>query len=382
VPFASSLSEHPVATEATGEVSGAVLEALGDRPDLAVVVATRPHAGALEDIVGTVSSVLHPLAVMGGIAQSAIGAGREVEDTAAISLWAGRVGQLIPLSLNATRLADDSWHFDGWPSGIDLEPSVLVLLADPFTFPAGEFLGWLEGTRPELPVIGGNLSGGRGPGGTRLVLGDRLFTSGAVGVLIGAGVDVELLVSQGSRGFGHPFTVTRSDRNVIYEVAGIPAMDCLVEQIKNGLGPAEVAGIEANGLLVGRLVDEHVEAPGAGDYFMLNVVGADRATGALAVDHRVPLGSTVRFHRRDAETAHGELELLLHGRRAQSALVFTCNGRGTRLFDAADHDAAMVEGALGPVPVGGFFAAGEIGPIGGRNFVHGFTASMALFRDR
>jgi small ligand-binding sensory domain FIST len=382
VPFASALSEHPVPTEATGEVAGAVLESLGDRPDLAVVVATRPHAGALEDIIGAVSSVLHPLAVVGGIAESAVGTGREVEETPAISLWAGRVGPLVPLSLDATRLADDSWHFEGWPSALGLDPSALVLLADPFTFPVRDFLAWLEATRPDLPVIGGNLSGGRGPGGTRLLLGARLFASGAVGVLVGPGVDVELVVSQGGRGFGHPFTVTRSDRNVIYEVAGIPAMDCLVEQIKNGLGPADVAGIEANGLLVGRLVDEHVEQPGPGDYLLRNVVGADRSTGALAVDDRVPLGSTVRFHRRDSVTAHDELDLLLHDRRAEAALLFTCNGRGTRLFDAADHDAALLKGAFGPIPVGGFSAAGETGPIGGRNFVHGFTASMALFHDR
>jgi small ligand-binding sensory domain FIST len=203
-----------------------------------------------------------------------------------------------------------------------------------------------------------------------------------VGVLIGAGVEASFVVSQGGRGFGHPLTVTRSDRNVIYEVAGRPAMDCLVEQIKSGLDPAEVAGLEAQGLLVGRLVDEHLGEPGPGDYLLRSVVGADRASGAVAVDDRIPLGSTVRFHRRDADTAHGELRALLGDRQADAALMFTCNGRGTRLFDTADHDAAALEGALGPVPLGGFFAAGELGPIGGRNFVHGFTASVALFTDR
>ncbi len=382
MPFASALSEHPVATAATGEVAGAVLESLGDRPDLALVVATRPHAGALEDIARTVSSVLHPLAVMGGIAESAVGTGREVEETPAISLWAGRVGPLAPVTVSATRLADDSWHFGGWPTRIGFEPSALVLVADPFTFPADQFLGWLAGEAPGLPVIGGNLSGARGPGGTRLLLGDQLHSSGAVGVLIGAGVEASFVVSQGGRAFGHPFTVTRSDRNVIYEVAGQPAMDCLVEQIKSGLDPAEISGLEAQGLLVGRLVDEHLAEPGPGDYLLRNVVGADRASGAVAVDDRIPLGSTVRFHRRDAETAHGELESLLRGRRADGALMFTCNGRGTRLFDTTDHDATTLRDALGPVPVGGFFAAGELGPVGGRNFVHGFTASLALFTDR
>lgn len=382
MPFASALSEHPVATEATGEVSGAVLEALGDRPDLAVILATRPHAGALEDIGRAVSSVLHPLAVVGGIAESVIGTGREVEETAAISLWAARIGPLAPLALTATRLADDSWQFGGWLGTLPFDPSALVLLADPFTFPAGEFLRWIGAELPDLAVIGGNLSGARGPGGTRLLLGERLLGSGAVGVLTGGGVEVECIVSQGGRPFGHPLTVTRSDRNVIYEVAGAPAMECLVAQIRNGLGPSEVASIETTGVLVGRLIDDRIEDPGPGDYLVRNVVGADRTSGALAVDDRVPLGSTIRFHRRDAGTAHGELELLLGARRAHGALVFTCNGRGTRLFDATDHDAAVLEKAVGPVPTGGFFAAGEFGPIGGRNFVHGFTASMALFADR
>ncbi len=371
-----------MATQATGEVVGAVLESLGDRPDLAVVTTTRPHAGVLEEITHTIASVLHPLALVGAAAESVVGTGREVEETPAVSLWAGRVGPLAPLAITATRLADDSWHFDGWPEALVFDPTALLLLADPFTFPAEEFLRWLEVARPGLPAIGGNASGGRGPGGTRLVVNERLLTAGAVGVLIGTGVEIDCVVSQGCRAYGNPLTVTRSDRNVIYEVAGLPAMECLVEQIKNGLGPAEVAGIEANGLLVGRLVDEHVGEPHPGDYLIRNVVGADRATGAVAVDDRVPLGSTVRFHRRDAETAHRELELLLDDRRAQGALMFTCNGRGTRLFGTGDHDASVLEGALGPVPVGGLFAAGEIGPIGGRNFVHGSTTSMALFSDR
>jgi small ligand-binding sensory domain FIST len=371
-----------VAVTATGEVTGAVLEAIGDRPDLAIVLATRPHAGAIEDITRTVSSVLHPLAVVGAVAESVIGTGREVEATAAISLWAGRVGPLTPVAVTATRLADDSWHFEGWPATPAFEPSALVLLADPFTFPAEEFLRWLEAARPGLPVIGGNVSGGRGPGGSRMVLGDHLLTSGAAGVLLGSGVDVECVVSQGADPYGDPLTVTRSDRNVIYEVAGVPAMECLVDQIKRGLDPGDVAGIEASGLWVGRLVDARIAEPGLGDYLIRSVVGADRSTGAVAVDDRVPVGSTIRFHRRDARTTHRELEQLLSGRRAEAALLFACNGRGTRLFDISDHDALLLEHTLGPVPLGGFFAAGELGPVGGRNFVHGLSASVALFTDR
>jgi small ligand-binding sensory domain FIST len=382
VPFASALSEHPVASHATGEVSGAVLEAIGERPDLVVVTVTRPHAGALEDIASTVAAVLHPLAIVGCAAESVVGTGREIEETPAISLWAGRVGPLAQVHLRATRLADDSWHFAGWPDRIGFEPSALLLVADPFTFPAEEFLSWLHHVQPGLPAIGGNASGGRGPGGSRLVVGERVVTAGATGVLLGTGVDVEAVVSQGCRAYGRPLTVTRSDRNVIYEVAGTPAMECMVDQIKKSLDPSDIAGIESNGLFVGRLIDEHIDDPGPGDYLIRNVVGVDRSTGAVAVEDQVPLGSTVRFHLRDAEAAHRELVTLLEGRQAEAALMFTCNGRGTRLFDDAHHDARMLQRSVGPIPVAGFFAAGEIGPVGGYNFVHAFTASMALLRDR
>jgi small ligand-binding sensory domain FIST len=382
VTFASALSEHPVTSQATGEVTGAVLEAIGDRPDLVMVTVTRPHAGALEDIVGAVTAILHPMAVIGCAAESVVGTGHEVEETPAISLWAGSIGPLATVSLRATRLADDSWHFDGWPDRLAFEPRALVLLTDPFTFPADEFLVWLGDRHPSLPVVGGHASGARGAGGTRLVAGEHVVAEGATGVLFGPGVDVETVISQGARAYGSPLTVTRSDRNIIYEVAGAPAMECMVDQIKGHLSPTEVTGIESNGLYVGRLIDDHIDRPGPGDYLVRSVLGVDRSTGAVAVDDQVPLGATVQFHIRDAETAHAELSSLLASRQAEGALVFTCNGRGTRLFDDPHHDAAMLQRAIGAAPVGGYFAAGEFGPIGGRNFVHGFAASMALLRHR
>jgi small ligand-binding sensory domain FIST len=382
LPFASALSEHPVTSQATGEVAGAVLESIGERPDLVVVTATRPHAGALEDVAATLDSVLQPLVIVGCAAESVVGTAHEAEETPAISLWAGRVGPLAPVSLGAVRLADGSWHFDGWPDRFAFEPHALMLVADPFTFPADAFLDWLAERHPSLPVIGGNASSGQGPGGSRLIIGDRVVSAGATGVVLGSGAHIEPVVSQGSRAYGASFTVTRCERNIIHEVAGIPAMECMVDQIKDGLRPAEVAGIESNGLFVGRLIDERIDDPGPGDYLVRSVLGVDRTTGAVAVDDQVPLGSTIRFHVRDAETAHRELETLLRPCEADAALVFTCNGRGTRLFDDPHHDAGLLHDSVGPVPVGGFFAAGEFGPVGGRNFVHGFTASMALFRDR
>lgn len=380
--FASALSEHPIAAQATGEVAGAVLEAIGDRPDLVVVNATRPHAGALEDIAATLDAVLHPLAIVGCAAESVLGRRAEIEETPALSLWAGRVGPLLQLSLTAMRFSDDEWHFEGWPDQIALEPRALVLIGDPFTFPTEEFLSWFAERMPGVPVVGGNASAGRGPGASRLVVGDRVVTKGATAVLIGPGVAVETVLSQGCRPYGRLLTVTRSDRNIIYEIAGKPAMERMVDEIKDGLEPVDVAGIEGNGLFVGRLVDDRISEPGPGDFLVRNVVGVDRSSGAVAVNDRIPLGATIRFHLRDAESAHRDLQALLRGREASAALMFSCNGRGSRMFDTPHHDVLTFEREIGPVPLGGFFAAGEIGPVGGSNFLHSFSSSIALFHDR
>jgi small ligand-binding sensory domain FIST len=112
------------------------------------------------------------------------------------------------------------------------------------------------------------------------------------------------------------------------------------------------------------------------------VPGADRERGALAIGERVDIGQTLQFHVRDAASADDDLRALLAGEHADGALLFTCNGRGTHLFGVADHDTGVVDELLGPVPLAGMFCAGEIGPVGPRSFVHGFTASLALFGDR
>ena len=380
--FASALSRHPVTSQALGEAVGSVLEQVGERPDLVVVTVTRPHAGALEDVVATVDAVLHPLGLLAGAAESVVGRGSEVEELPAVSVWAGRVGPLVPVELTATRLADDDWRFDGMPAGVGFDPTALLVLADPFTFPMAEFTAHLAEARPGLPVVGGYASGASGPGGTRLALGDRVVDVGAVAVLLGPATDVVPVVSQGCRTFGRQLTVTRSERNLVREIAGRPAMECMVDEIAEHLGRSDIAGIEGNGLLLGRCVDIRVLDPGPGDLLFRPLVGVERASGALAVEGRVPLGSVVQFAVRDARTAGIDLADALAGRRADAALLFTCNGRGSRLFDVPHHDAGVVEAALGPVPLGGMFAAGEFGPVGGANFVHSFAASLALFRAR
>ena len=383
MPFAAALSEHPLATQAAGEVIGQILDRIGTEPDLAVIFVTAPHAGALDDIATAVTTVLRPRNLIGATAVSVLAGDREAEETAAVSLWAGRLdGQITGVRLTTSQ-SDDGWVVVGLPDTDALRARSLLLIADPFSFPVDAFLESLGASHPDLAVVGGLASAARGPGGNRLLIDGRVYNNGAVGVLLDAEIAPTSLVSQGCRPIGDPLIVTRAEHNVIFELAGRPALDRLINLVES-LGPEDRA-LAARGLHCGLVIDERKETFVRGDFLIRGVVGADREKGAVAIGDIVDVGTTIQFHVRDAESADDDLHSLLGALdgRVDAALVFTCNGRGTHLFGAPHHDAAAVSEHAAPgAAVAGMFCAGELGPVGGRNFLHGFTASIALFRDR
>jgi small ligand-binding sensory domain FIST len=177
--------------------------------------------------------------------------------------------------------------------------------------------------------------------------------------------------------------ITRCEGNVVYELAGKPALERLRTEIA-ALSSEEQA-LAAHGLLVGLVIDENRPEYDAGDFLMRGLIGADPASGALVLGETVRVGQTLRFFVRDAASADADLQQTLrgalpHGRPA-GALLFTCNGRGTNMFPAPDHDARVVAAALGTKALAGFFCGGEIGPVGGKAFLHGFTATLAVFLE-
>ena len=373
MPFAAALSEHPVTAFATGEVCGQVLEAVGTHPDLAIVFTTLAHAGALEDVVSTVRDVLHPSVIVGAASESIIGTGREIEGGPAVSLWAARFGPVVPVRVTEA---------GGIPAELPFEPTALVLVGDPFSVSVPDLLGAIADAHPGLPVVGGMASGARGPGGSRLALDGSVYVDGAVGSILGPGADVVSIVSQGCRPVGRPFVVTDGEGSIIRSLAGKPALVRL-DEIAGGLAPDEVRAINAGGLHLGRVVDERKAEFGPGDFLIRQVLGGDRESGAIAVNDDVQVGTTVQFHVRDAAAAHTELDHLLSaGPDVDAALLFSCNGRGARLFGVPDHDAGLLSRRVGPVPTTGFFAAGELGPVAGRNELHSYTASLLLLHER
>ena len=354
-----------------------VLEQLdGDDPDLLVCFVSPHFVGAFDDLAHALRNLVEPRVLIGATAVSIIGDAREVEHSPAVSLFAACLPEatLTPVALEVTDTPDGP-AVVGWPD-LDDTPGTLVLLADPFSFPVDGLLQRLDEDRPGLTVVGGLASAANHAGGNRLLLDDCVIETGAVGVFLD-GVTVRTVVAQGCRPIGRPLVVTKSERNFVEELAGAPALERL-QEVASEVTDAE-RELLRSGLHLGIVVDEHRHDFGRGDFLVRNVLGADRESGAVAVGERVRVGQTVQFHVRDAAAADEDLRELLAGQTAAGALLFTCNGRGEHLFGTPDHDAGLVEALLGPIPAAGAFCAGEIGPVGGRNFLHGFTASVALF---
>lgn len=382
----SALSTNPDSLAAAREVlSQARLGLDGQPSQLTVLFHSLHHLPHIEAIAELVAAECAPGAVIGCTAQAVVGEGREVEEGPALSLWTAHLDGAVvePFAIASVGTPEGATTL-GLP-GIDTGTRVVILLGDPFSFPA-DALTKLNETCPGVPIIGGMASGARGPGRHALILNGEVRTFGAVGVTLSGNVAIETLVSQGCRPIGASYVVTAAGGNMISSLAGSPPL----QRIRDLFGElSDEDRLRAQrGLHIGVVIDEYAMEYGPGNFLIRNVIGADEDSGAIAVGDEVTVGQTVQFHIRDATAAdedlRGSLGVLQLSRSGDpsslaGALMFTCNGRGSHLFGTPDHDVSAVRESIGAVPVAGMFCAGEIGPVGGQNFLHGFTASIALF---
>ena len=351
-------------------------------PSLAVLFASAHFLGSAEDLVAAVAEQAGPVPLIGCVAEAVAGGAREVESDPAVSLWlAADLGPVETYAMEFVRTpsggAFGGYRFGPGPGGVHL------MLCDPFTFPAGDLLAHLNEHVPGTMVMGGMASGGLRLSQSRLFLDGRVLSEGAVGAHLPQ-AEVHPLVAQGCRPVGNPYTITRAEGNVIFELGGRSPVVRL-QELAATLS-ARDRDLLVQGLQVGLVMNEYQAESRQGDFLIRSVVGADPESGAIAVGEEIEVGQTVQFHVRDAESADEDLQrtlareaTVLSGRGAAGALLFTCNGRGSRLFPGPDHDAGLIAKVLGNIPVAGFFCAGELGPVGGQNFLHAFTASIALF---
>lgn len=385
--FASSVSTKEDPLAAAGELLAPLDQRVtpGDI-DLAVLFATPHYEDALEGVIERVSSALPHAMLLGCTGEGTIGVDQEIERVASMSLLVAslpdvdiRPFHLLQSQLESVKNAND------WERIVGVSPEskpAFICLADPFSIAVYDFLERMNEHYPQCPVVGGIASAGRAPKQNQLILGSAIHREGMVGVALSGNIRIETIVSQGCRPIGKPFIVTKTDGNVVYELGRRPALEQL-HAVLTKLDEADEQ-LARESLFLGRVIDEYKGSFGRGDFLIHNILGADRKSGAIGIAGHVKVGATVQFHVRDAQSADEDLRLMLGphiGREPEGALLFGCNGRGTHMWSKPGHDVNLLRELVGQVPVAGFFCGGEFGPVGGRNFVHGFTASIALFHS-
>ncbi|MBI5031645.1 MAG: FIST C-terminal domain-containing protein [Chloroflexi bacterium] len=331
--------------------------------------------------------VLQPRALLGCTCEGVIGPDRELENRPAISMIAARLPdvRVIPFSLNRDDwdLLEEDVRF-GELVTAPKETQLFIIIGDSYSMPTERILDAFNRCYPGVPMVGGMASGATNPGGNTLILDDRAFNAGAIGVALSGNLETDVIVSQGCRPFGPIFTVTQVEGNVISgldDKKPLPQIENLIEELSD-----VDRDLLRNGLFVGRSISTRPESLGRGDFLIRTFMGADRVNGSIVVADYLHTGEKIQFHLRDQSTAKEDLEMLLMPQifdvPPNGGLLFSCNSRGTRLYDHPNGDISTIQSVLGGVHLAGFFCAGEFGPIGDKNFLHGHTASMVLFRPQ
>jgi small ligand-binding sensory domain FIST len=390
--WGSSLSRKPDAAAALSEAATALEGQLdGESPDLLLCFASPHHVQDLDALSRMAARRFPDALVIGCTGRGVIGGGHEAEDGPALSLTGAHLPgvECSAVHVEMTALPAPDARAGAWRAltgaSPGTQPSFLVL-ADPFTLDSHALIRGLDLAYPRAPKFGGLASGGEAPGEHRLLLGTELHRSGAVVVAFAGDVEVETVIAQGCRPIGQPMLVTRCKGGLLQELdRGAPLK--VLGEIYESLGPRDRELMRDSLFLGLDMREERVEYD-PGELLVRNIVGADQETGALAVGEVLHPVQAVQFVLRDAHAAEEDLRRLLDGRARSGreppagALLFSCTGRGSGLFGAVDHDTALFEEKLGPAALGGFFCNGEIGPVGGTTFLHGYTSAFALFRRR
>jgi small ligand-binding sensory domain FIST len=386
--WASGASQLDVAADAAADVVRQLRDALGDAPpDLVLAFVSGPGARRADDTAQALRRALSAGTFAAVSARGVVTREHEVEQGVALSVVAARLPgvEVRPFLLTQdlwTEPIEDLGAFDLRAPGVR-GAELVIVLGDPFSLDMERVLGMFNRWAPGVRVVGGLASASSRPGGNTVVLNDWMAHEGGVALALHGALRVDVVVSQGCEPVGPPLDVTHVEDNVILTLDGQPAVE-RVEQVLQTM-PEPERGRLRQGLYVGR--PARGEASGRGDYLIRNLLGADRDRGAIAVADTVGRREKIRLHVRDARAALDDLHMLLSPQAfdstASGALLFACNGRGRALFGEPDRDIRSLQEALrSSTPCAGMFCAGELGPVGDRNFLHGHTASIAIIRPK
>ena len=359
--------------------------------DVAFVFLARECAGEADRVPDRVRKALGAAHVFGCTAGGVIGGGREYEQSPALSILVGRLpgATIHPFAFEEGALPDPDAAPSAWISLLGAPPAKapgFVVMADPYSIRADALLAGLDFSYPGAVKVGGLASGAERPGEQVLFAGDRVARSGAVGIALTGDVEVAPAVAQGCRPIGDPAKVTACEGNLLKQIDGVPAMDAVRDLLRKI--PERDRDLARTSLHIGFETDPFAGGQGDDSWLVRNLLGIERQGGGIFVGEALHLGRRIRFHVRDRVTSAEDLErtLALAAKGATSspeaALLFSCMGRGMRLYGVPDHDSRAFRDRFGDVPLGGFFCSGEIGPVGGTTHLHGYTSSFGLIRAR
>ncbi|MBS0658031.1 MAG: FIST C-terminal domain-containing protein [Verrucomicrobia bacterium] len=271
------------------------------------------------------------------------------------------------------------WHME---TGVT-EPDAWLVFAHPARLAVDQWLRQWDEAYARIPTVGGLASGGEAADEIFLLRdGGQVERADALALALEGGVRVTPIVSQGCRPIGEPLTITGARQNLVLTLASRPAYEVL-DTVFRSLDRREQERATGN-LFAGLAVSEYLEDFKRGDFLIRNILGADPSTGVVAIGAQPRIGQTLQYQLRDRDTADEDLRELCHHvyevefTRPFAHLLFSCTGRGRGLFRIPHHDAGILAEVFGPRPSAGFFCNGEIGPVGPRTFLHGYTASAAL----
>jgi small ligand-binding sensory domain FIST len=391
--WVSTVSAEPVLAHAVREASATLRAQLGDvAPDLVIVFVSEHHRSDFERLPAAITAHLNAGQLIGCSAGGVIGGGKEVEQRPGFSMTAAILPgvELVPFHLDNSALPHRDDASGAWQRlvGVAVEKDPhFILLPDPFTCDLETLLRGLDRTYPRSQKIGGLASGGRQPGENALFLGGATYRSGLVGVALAGNIQLDTVVAQGCRPIGQPMFITKCHDNRLWELDGKPAVHALQEVYERL--DAHDQELAQHSLFLGIVMDEHRHQYQQGDFLIRNLIGMDPERGALVVGALLRDNSVVQFHLRDAQTSAEDLNQLLTryaasqpSQQPRGALLFSCLGRGMHLYGRPDHDTGAFRQHLGEVPLGGFFCNGEIGPVDGTTFLHGYTSAFGLFRAK
>ncbi len=388
--WASAVSLEPDAGAAAVACIAQIRESLGAAaPDLLILFLNPSYLPESAGLPALLMRELGARRLIGCTGGGVVGDGREVERRPALSLTAA-VLPGVALDIAHLRQSDLPDEIDPEPIAalFDVGPNPCFLtLPDPFTIDGERLIRAMDLAFPTRPISGGLASGAAMPGGNALFTDEAVHREGAAILAMGGDIRMDTAVAQGCRPIGQPMFITRCRDNVLQELNGQPAHEA-AHDLFTALDPADQA-LFNQALFLGLEMTLKEEAYGQGDFLVRHVMGGEPGTGFLHIGARLQETAVAQFHVRDADASREDLARQLDRASAATggafpagALMFSCLGRGEGLYGVPNHDADLFRDTFGPIPLGGFFCNGELGPVKGQTYLHAYTASFAMFHPR